>query len=65
MPGVKDPRKVRAFVVAARRAAGESDDAELSELGVHKPLVPEEEELTAEPGASGETVSPYDWDADT
>ena len=43
MPGVKDPRKVRAFVVAARRAAGESDDVEVSELGVHKPLSPEEE----------------------
>jgi hypothetical protein len=65
MPGVKDPLKVRAFVVAARRAAEESDDVEMSELGVHKPLRSEEEEGAEEPGSLEKTVSPYDWDADT
>ena len=63
MPGVKDPRKVRAFVVAARRAAGESDDAVASELGVHEPA--NASDLGADPsGARGPGAGLYDWDED-
>lgn len=76
MPGVKDPRKVRAFVVAARRAAGESDQAILTELGVHEPLRAGGEAPGAfanGDGARGEIGSDgdgangarlYDWDED-
>jgi phosphoribosylanthranilate isomerase len=62
-PGVKDPRKVRAFVVAARRAAGESDEAVLAEIGVHVPLDPLPGATKAE---SDEVPAPlYDWDEDS
>jgi len=48
-PGIKDPRKVRAFVVAARTAAGEKvdDDTEVD--------APDDEELGG----------PFDWQEDT
>lgn len=63
MPGVKDPRKVRAFVVAARRAAGESDEAIPSELGVHEPA--RASDLASDPpGDPHAGSSLYDWDED-
>jgi phosphoribosylanthranilate isomerase len=58
-PGVKDPRKVRSFVVAARRAAGETDEAVPSEIGVHERVG------SARGGAPDEGASaPYDWEQD-
>ncbi len=64
-PGVKDPRKVRAFVVAARRAAGESDEARVSELGVsdHARLEADEAK-TGDAGRAEEAQGPYDWEGD-
>jgi phosphoribosylanthranilate isomerase len=65
-PGVKDPRKVRAFVVAARRTAGESDEAVLTEIGAHKPLdTADAESVTDDPGSGADDVPLYDWDEDT
>ncbi|MGA2036252.1 MAG: hypothetical protein ABSH04_01555 [Acidimicrobiales bacterium] len=64
MPGVKDPRKLRAFVVAARRAAGESEDAQITGLGVHEPLRPQELDVADGTDRVGEPESPYDWDED-
>lgn len=61
MPGVKDPRKVRAFVVAARRAAGEKDDSIPSELGVHEATGASE--AAADDSQVGARL--YDWDEDT
>ncbi|MGD0320733.1 MAG: phosphoribosylanthranilate isomerase [Acidimicrobiales bacterium] len=64
-PGVKDPRKVRAFVVAARRAAGESDEALVGELGVRDHVRLEEDEAkTDDAGRAEEAKSPYDWEGD-
>ena len=71
MVGVKDPRKLRAFVVAARRAAGESDEVRITGLGLHEPLhvdEVDEAERTGEAGEAGraeEAVNPYDWEGDT
>lgn len=62
-PGVKDPRKVRAFIVAARKAAGESDEAVLSEIGLHKPLGSEGAGASGGPDAEA-GWAPYDWDED-
>jgi phosphoribosylanthranilate isomerase len=63
-PGVKDPRKVRAFVVAAREAALEGDDTVVGEIGVHMPI--------GEVAANGsraptddERFPLYDWDDDS
>jgi phosphoribosylanthranilate isomerase len=65
MPGVKDPRKLRAFVVAARRAAGESDEALITELGVHDRLHLEAGEATDGTERVEGSQSPYDWEGDT
>ena len=72
-PGVKDPRKLRAFVVAAREAAGESDEAVPSEMGRHEPLHRSRTDGTANgagpAGSHGEGASSalglYDWDEDS
>jgi len=68
MAGVKDPRKVRAFVVAARKAAGESDEAVLSEIGLHEPLRGEALNGSGGAGSSedaGRAGGLYDWDEDS
>jgi hypothetical protein len=62
---VKDPRKLRAFVVAARRAAGESDEALITELGVHDLLHLEGGEGNDGTERVEESQSPYDWEGDT
>jgi len=77
-PGVKDPRKVRAFVVAARRAAGESDEVVMSEIGAHEPLRRtaagagtgrDDTKARSLSDADGEDTAarghPYDWDEDS
>jgi phosphoribosylanthranilate isomerase len=62
-PGVKDPRKVRAFVVAARQAAGEGDDT-LGEIGAHVPIGHGAAE-GSQPPAGGSSLPLYDWDDDS
>lgn len=67
-PGVKDPRKVRAFVVAARRAAGESDEAVVSEIGVHLPITSARSNGSGpRDGDLADATGPplYDWDEDS
>lgn len=61
-PGVKDPRKVRAFVVAARKAAGENDEVVVSELGLHESARAGDDEAS---GGSAPGASLYDWDEDS
>jgi len=63
-PGVKDPRKVRSFVVAVRRASGESDAALSGEIGVHEPLASYGRRANRISDVEAEAPL-YDWNDDT